>query len=68
LPKLFHRRYVGFDYKFNRLDLGAAPDEFDEAFTTLTSSGTGVMSLVKAYVPVLRAIVSTMPHVERTDI
>ncbi|KAJ7289436.1 cytochrome P450 [Mycena rebaudengoi] len=50
----------GFDYNFNRLDRSAAPDEFDGAFTTLTASGTGIMSLIKAYVPVLRPIPTKM--------
>ncbi|KAJ7271259.1 cytochrome P450 [Mycena rebaudengoi] len=47
---------AGFNYKFNSLDPSAARDEFDEAFSTITSTQVGFMSLIKAHFPVVRAI------------
>ncbi|KAJ7243063.1 cytochrome P450 [Mycena rebaudengoi] len=47
---------AGFNYKFNSLDPSAARDEFDEAFSTITSTQVGFMTLIQAHFPVFRAI------------
>ncbi|KAJ7275844.1 cytochrome P450 [Mycena rebaudengoi] len=49
---------AGFNYKFNALDPNAARDEFDEAFSSITSSGMEILNLLKAFFPILRGIVS----------
>ncbi|KAJ7235227.1 cytochrome P450 [Mycena rebaudengoi] len=51
---------LGFNYKFNTLNLSAARDEFNEAFATITGTQMNFMSLVKAHYPFLRAILTKM--------